>query len=66
MSIVEDKLQKLGLQLKPAKPSVANYLGCKRSGNLLFVAGRVSDLKGEVGTDITEDEAKVAARDTVL
>lgn len=66
MSIIEDKLRKLGLELQPARSSVANYLGCKRSGDLLFVAGRVSDLKGEVGTDITEDEAKVAARDTVL
>ncbi|HEV8272425.1 MAG TPA: RidA family protein [Chitinophagaceae bacterium] len=66
MSIVEDKIKKLGLQLEPAKPSVANYLGCKRFGDLLFVSGRVSDLRGEVGTDITEKDAKVAARDTIL
>ena len=66
MSIIEDKLKKLGLQLQPAKPSVANYLGCKRSGDLLFASGRVSELRGEVGTDVTEEEAKVAARDTVL
>ena len=66
MSIIEDKLKELGLQLRPAKPSVANYLGCKRSGELLFASGRVSELRGEVGTDVTEEEAKVAARDTVL
>ena len=66
MSTIEDKLIKLGLQLKPPKPSVANYLGCKRFGELLFVSGRVSELAGEVGSDVTEEEAKIAARDTVL
>jgi enamine deaminase RidA (YjgF/YER057c/UK114 family) len=66
MSIVEDKLRQLGLQLNPAKPAVANYLGCKRSGDLLFVSGRVSELSGEVGTDVTEEVAKTAARDTIL
>jgi len=66
MSIVEDKLGQLGLHLHPAKPSVANYLGCKRFGELLFVSGRVSELSGEVGTDVTEEEAKIAARDTIL
>lgn len=66
MSIIEDKLKKLGLKLEPPKPAVANYLGCKRFGELLFVSGRVSELTGEVGTDITEEQAKNAARDTVL
>ena len=66
MSIIEDNLRKLGFQLGPAKPSVANYLGCNRLGELLFVSGRVSELPGEVGTDVTEEEAKIAARDTIL
>jgi enamine deaminase RidA (YjgF/YER057c/UK114 family) len=66
MSIIEDKLKKLGLKLEPPKLPVANYLGCKRFGELLFVSGRVSELSGEVGTDITEEEAKIAARDTIL
>jgi hypothetical protein len=34
MSITEDKLKKLGLQLAPPKPSVANYLG---TGNLSII-----------------------------
>lgn len=66
MSIVEDKLRQLGLQLNPPKPSVANYLGCKRFTDLLFVSGRVSELTGEVGTDVTEQDARAAARDTIL
>lgn len=66
MSIIEQKLQKLGLYLAEAKPPVGNYLGCKRTGEMLFASGRVSDLVGEVGSDVTEEQAKEAARDTVL
>ena len=66
MSSIEEKLRSLGLELPPAKPPVGNYIGCKIVGNLLFASGRVSDLKGEVGTDVPEEEAKIAARDTVL
>lgn len=66
MSRIEQRLQELGLQLGPAKTPVANYLGTKQSGDLLFVAGRVSALRGEVGTEIALDQARLAARDTLL
>ncbi len=66
MGRIEDRLRELGLELPPPKAPVANYLGCKQSGNLLFVSARVSRLQGEVGTDLDTAEAKVAARDTVL
>lgn len=66
MSLIEDKLNQLGLHLLAPKPPVAKYLDCKRSGNLLFVSGRVSEQRGETGSDIAEAEAKIAARDTVL
>jgi enamine deaminase RidA (YjgF/YER057c/UK114 family) len=66
MSVIEDRLRALGLALPPPKAPVANYLGTKRSGDLLFVSGRVSQRRGEVGTDLTIDDAKVAARDAVL
>jgi len=66
MGSIEEKIKSLGLRLPPAKPPVGNYIGCKIVGSLLYASGRVSDLKGEVGTDITEEEAKKAARDTVL
>ncbi len=38
MGIVEAKLKSLGFTLEPAKSPVANYLGSKRVGNLLFVS----------------------------
>lgn len=56
----------MGLALGPPKAPVASYLGTKRSGNLLFVSGRVSEKRGQVGSEVSEEEAKLAARDTML
>lgn len=47
MSRIEEKLSALGESLPEAKKPVANYLGCKRSGNTLYVSGRVSQIRGE-------------------
>ena len=66
MGSIEKRLEELGLSLTQAKPPVGNYLGSKRIGELLFAAGRVSDCIGEVGTEVTKEKAKEAARDTVL
>ncbi len=67
--IVKTKVQKLaelGLALPSAHPPIADYVRTKRSGDMLFVAGRVSDLRGEVGADVSLEDARVAARDTML
>ena len=66
MSHVEEKLSSLGESLPEAKKPVANYLGCKRSGNMLYVSGRVSQIRGEVGTDLTVAKAQVAAKSALL
>ena len=66
MGIVEKRLEALGLSLPAPKPPVGNYLGSKKAGELLFAAGQVSDCIGEVGTEVTLEKAKEAARDTVL
>jgi len=66
MSAVEDRLRELGLALPPPKAPVANYVGTKQSGNLLFVSGRVSQRRGEVGTELSVEEAAMAARDAML
>jgi enamine deaminase RidA (YjgF/YER057c/UK114 family) len=66
MARLENRLNELGLALPPSKPPVANYLGSKRSGNLLFVSGRVSRVQGEVGSQIDLPTAREAARDTLL
>ncbi len=64
--MIERRLRELGLELPPPKAAVANYLGSKRSGDLLFVSARVSELRGEVGTDVSREEAHEAARQTLL
>ena len=66
MGKVETRLKELGIDLPAAKKPVANYLGTKQSGDLLFVSGRVSVVRGEVGRNISTVEAKKAARDTLI
>ena len=66
MSNLEKKLLALGEALPVAKAPVANYLGCKRSGNILYVSGRVSQIQGEVGSDLNLAEAQTAAKEAVL
>src|SRR4030095_3791842 len=66
MGAVEDRLRTLGLVLPPAKTPVANYLGTKQPGALLFVSARVSQRRGEVGSELSVDEARLAARDAML
>jgi len=64
--MIEQQLRALGIELPVPKTPVANYLGSKRAGDLLFVSGRVSELRGEVGTDVSRDEAREAARLTLI
>jgi len=60
------RLIELGIELEAPRPPVANYVGTKRSGDQLFVSARVSDLRGQVGSDVSKEQAYDAARDTVL
>ncbi len=66
MGLIEDRLTELGIELPAAKTPVANYLGTKRSGDLLFVSARVSQLRGEVGSEVFTDEAYHAAQNTMV
>ncbi len=66
MSRIETLLREMGNPLPIAKTPVANYLGTKLCGNLLYVSGRVSEARGVVGIDVEEEHARLAARDTML
>lgn len=66
MGKVEDRLLALGESLPCPKKAVANYLGCKQSGSTLYVSGRVSPTRGEVGSDLSVAEAQFAAKEAVL
>ncbi len=69
----EMRLEALGLKLleKPSK-AVGTYVGCVRSGSLVFVSGhgpRRPDgtlVTGQVGRDVTLDQARDAARLTAV
>jgi enamine deaminase RidA (YjgF/YER057c/UK114 family) len=65
---VEEKVQSLGYTLPVLPVSKGLYKRCLEVGNLLFVSGHISvnadgsAIKGKAGLDITDDEAKAAAR----
>lgn len=66
MSRIDARPRQLGPTLPPPAAPVANYVATKRSGDLLFVSGKVSRLRGAVGADVSTADAKAAARDTLL
>lgn len=66
MSKIEKRLQELGEVLPAAKKPVANYLGCKRSDDILYASGRVSSTVGELGTGLTVAQGRAAAREALI
>ncbi|HZS94938.1 MAG TPA: RidA family protein [Chloroflexota bacterium] len=69
---VEDDLQSMGYTLPAVAKPVASYVPAVRTGNLVFVSGQVPTesglLKwhGQVGADLSEDDAYNAARTAAL
>jgi len=67
MNVVE-KVQSLGYTLPVLPASKGLYKRCLEVGNLLFVSGHISvnsdgsAIKGKAGLDITDEDAKAAAR----
>ena len=64
---VAARLKELGIDLPPPAAAVANYVPFMRTGNLLHIAGQLSNdasggVKGTVGVDVDMDEAVRAAR----
>ena len=66
MGQIESRLSELGESLPVAKKPVANYLGCKKAGDTLYVSGRVSQIRGKVGADIDLAKAQEAAKGALL
>lgn len=64
----EDRLRRAGLELPTVPVPVASYVPAVRSGNLLFISGQGpvrNDrpvFTGKVGSDLTEEEGREAAR----
>ena len=71
-SSVEDRLQKLGIELPTAAAPAANYVPFHISNKQLFVSGQLPliaggpDFKGKVGRDVDLETAQQAARSCAL
>ncbi|MEM7071817.1 MAG: RidA family protein, partial [Pseudomonadota bacterium] len=65
---IEKKMIEQGLKLPQIAAPAGNYIPVKKYGNLLFVSGQLPifegqiTLKGQVGKNVTADQAKEAAR----
>jgi enamine deaminase RidA (YjgF/YER057c/UK114 family) len=71
MTRIADRLDELGIVLPEPSTPVANYVACVRSGNILYVGGHgpvdgTRVVTGKVGTDLTLEQAREAARLTAL
>ena len=68
MSQVETKLESMGLKLPEAPKPVAAYIPAKQTGKLVFTAGQLPMVQGELiskgllGQDVEIEEANKAAR----
>ncbi len=68
MVSIESRLKKIGLSLPDAPKPVAAYIPAKQTGNLVFTAGQLPMVNGELiskgllGQDVEIDEANKAAR----
>lgn len=60
----EEKLEELNIQLPEVSAPSANFVKWRRVGNLLFLAGDGSEVKGKLGSDLTVEEGYKAARQT--
>jgi enamine deaminase RidA (YjgF/YER057c/UK114 family) len=69
VDLIDARLADLGITLPESFPPVGSYLSCQRSGDLLFVGGHgptdgARTVVGKVGTDLTLEEGREAARMT--
>ena len=60
----EQKVKDLGIEFPPQTKGYLNL--CCRAGNLYFLSGHVSDMKGILGTNLSVDEGKKAARECAV
>jgi enamine deaminase RidA (YjgF/YER057c/UK114 family) len=60
----EVKLAEIGIHLPDVSDPTATYLKWRKTGNLIYLAGHVSEAKGKLGRDLTTEEGYQAARST--
>ena len=68
MSVVEERLKELGIELPDVPSSLANYVGAARTGKLIYLSGRLPmregqvAYKGKLGRDVSAEDGSQAAR----
>ncbi|WP_077215323.1 RidA family protein [Bacillus dakarensis] len=63
----EQKIEELGLLLPAPRQAAGNYVGCVRTGNLIFTAGQgTNEYRGKLGEDVTVEVGYQAARQCML
>jgi len=68
---VEERIRQLGYELPQDKSPMANYVLCKKVGNLVFLSGHGPNGKepkyiGKVGREVSQEEAYEAAKHCAL
>ena len=71
MAVISERLVELGIELPPVSPPAGNYVGCVVIGDMVHVGGHgpingTEIIRGKVGSDLSLEEAKHAARATGL
>jgi len=72
LAVVEARLQELGIELPLVKGSVANYVGAVRTGELIYLSGRLPmkdgkvAFQGKLGRDVSAEDGYQAARLAML
>lgn len=62
----EAKARELSITFEPAAGPKPYLNMCARSGNLFFLSGHVSTLKGKLGADVTVEQGYEAAREVAI
>ena len=68
MGVVEDRLKQAGIELPTVPASLANYVGAVRTGDLIYLSGRLPMRDGQVayngklGREVSADDGYQAAR----
>jgi len=68
---IEQRLRELGITLPEPRQPLGSYVPAKRFGNVVTTAGQIPslngrDYKGQLGADVTPDDAREATRASAL
>lgn len=67
MSSIQERIQELGIEIPMASKPIANYVGARKVGKIIYISGQlpIQDGKlkyvGKVGKDVSLEDAKKAA-----